>query len=116
MADADTYIPRTDYSKTVLVNGSTTSTAADISGMTLVGVITPASLVSTSLTFAAATTATGTYVAVKDTLNSAITVTCDSSAAYYALDPADFAGVRHLKIEMGSSETNKTLTLVLRPL
>lgn len=101
------------YVNSAIASG-TTSAAVDIRGGTLVGIFTPASLASTALTFKTATELGGAYVAVKDKTNAAYSITVDSSAAYYAIDPSIAAGLRFVQVEAGSSEMTKTFTLVYR--
>lgn len=99
--------------QTTIISGIL-SEEIDLLGYVLVGLYTPANLASTSLKFTASPTAGGTFVQVKDKTNADYSITVDSSARYYQLNPADFAGLRFIKLNPGSSETNKTFTLVLR--
>lgn len=96
-------------------SGTTSTSSGDLVGLIVVGLITPASLSSTSLTFSVSTDGT-TFRTLKDTSNTNISITCDSTARQYVLTPSNFAGVKYIKVESGSSETSKTFTLVTRPI
>lgn len=98
-----------------VITSGTTSTAVDLTGKTLVGLITPASLSSASLTFTVSDD-NSTFRILKDKANTAYTVVVDSTSTQYYFEPTVFAGVRYIKIEAGSSETSKTFTLVSRPI
>lgn len=104
------------FDKSVTFSSGTTSTVVDLKGTTLVGFRTPASLASTSITFSSGDATDGTFLTLKDKDNAAYTVTVDTSAAQVYVDPSIFAGVRFLKLEAGSSETSKTITLATRPI
>jgi len=93
----------------------TTSATVDLVGKTLVGIITPASLSSTGLTFNVSDD-NSTFRTLTDTANSAIAVVVDTTSTQYVLTPSTFAGVRFVQVEAGSSETAKTFILVTRPL
>ena len=102
------------YQTATIANGQTTSDEQDLSsGRSIVGVITPGTLTSTTLTFSAATVSGGTYTPVYDE-GSQYSITVGTSR-YVALKISVFAGVRYLKIVGGSSEGGtRTITLVMR--
>ena len=104
------------YDLTVTAASGTTSTTADLEGRTLVGIITPASLASTSLTIDVSDTDGGTYRTLVDKNSTEFVITVDSTTRQYYFEPVVMAGVRFLQIEFGTSETAKTVTLVTRPL
>ena len=88
--------------------------ALDMRGKTLVGLIMPAALTSTSITFSGCETVDGTFVDLYDTSGTQISVTVAASR-YILIDPADFASIRFLKIVMGSNElADRTITAVMR--
>lgn len=99
----------------VTINGSATSPAIDLSGLTLVGIETPASISGTSMTFTGANSLGGTYTAIKDKAGSDYTLTITSSKRYI-LPPADTAGWEFIKLVSSTSETSKTFTLICRQL
>ena len=103
-----------DFSLTVATTSGTTSTEIDLQGRTLVGLITPAGLSSTAITFKSAITQGGTAILLADKDDADFTVTCAASTQYH-LEPTVFAGVRFLTLELGTSET-ATITLVTRPI
>jgi len=99
----------------VTTSGSTSASTGDLKGGTIVGLITPASLSSTSLTFSvAADSSVGTFSPLTDITNSSYSVTVDTTANQYFFDPAIFAGVRAAKVESSASETSKTFTFIVR--
>jgi hypothetical protein len=91
----------------------TTSEAIELNGKSLFGIICPASISSTAMTFTAAATKAGTYVAVEGDDGVAISITIESSKCvvfttkHLALRPLPY-----VKCVMGSSETAKTFTLL----
>ena len=99
-----------------IANGQTTSGEAALSnGQTLVGVILPAALTSTSMTFTAATAAGGTFVPVYDVGGAAAYSITVGTSRYVPVDPRVFAGIRYLKAVGGSTEGgSRTITLVVR--
>lgn len=92
----------------------TSSVEFDLEGGTLVGVITPASLASTAITFSASVEAGGTAYPIVASDKTVYTLTTDATARYYYVDPTVTAGVGFITLTMGSSETAKTITLVYR--
>jgi hypothetical protein len=80
----------------------TESTSIPCLGYSLVGFITPAELTSTAITFQASLDGI-TYVPIKNTSGTALSVTVAASG-YYTLDPANFVGIPHLRLVCGSSE------------
>jgi hypothetical protein len=97
-----------------IASGQTVSGAIDLKGLSLVGVHLPASFTGTTLTFQAAETLAGSFGAVyKDGADLSVAV---AAGKYVVLNPADFAGVRFLKVVSGSAEgAARTLTLAIRP-
>lgn len=103
------------FDKSVEFTSGTTSSAVDLGGETLLGIITPASLASTSLAIYVCNTLNGTYLPLKDKTGTAITSITTSSSAE-ALSVGDLVqqlkGWRFIKLEAGSSETSKTIIIV----
>lgn len=99
---------------TAVFSGSTKSAAVDLSSYTLTGLLLPASMAGTLLTFEASDSASGTFVPIRNDENTDISIIISSSAAYYPLDPASFVGVRYLKLVSNATETGKTITLANR--
>lgn len=99
-----------------IANAAATSDAVELNLGQLVGLIFPASMTGTTLTFTMSTSSGGTYVGVKDIGGAAdysITVT---SSKYVPIDPRVFCGIRYLKLVSGSNETGaKVITCVFRP-
>ena len=92
----------TDLTATIAIS-TTTSAAIDLQGASLCGIYMPAAFTGTTLKFSVATTLTGTFVVMQDGFGNDITKTVAANK-YIAVDPADFAGVRFLKIISGSTE------------
>lgn len=117
MPNANQFPPVVAYDKqATIASGQTVSGAVDLEGCALVGAFLPATLDGTALTFLACDTAGGTYLPVHDADGDEVTATVAASR-YLILDPADFAGVRYLKLEMGTAQstTDTTITLAVRP-
>lgn len=90
---------------TIDVSESTTvSTAVDTDGLLLSGIIFPAAMTGTAVTFQVASTNTGgTFKALKETDGTDVsyTVTADS---HVRVDPSGWAGVGAIKVVSGSAE------------
>ncbi len=100
---------------TTIADSGTVSGEVDLSGCTLCGVFLPSTFDGTTLKFQAATESGGTFVAVVDGAGADVSKTCAASK-YLPLNPADFAGVRFLKLVAGTGQTGATvLTLAVRP-
>ena len=65
-----------------VANNGTTSDVIDINDRTIAGIITPAALTSTAITFLVSDARDGTYVALKDSDNAAVSLTVTTSTAY----------------------------------
>ena len=85
-----------------IANGQQESAEIVTNGMSLCGILTPAALTGTALTFEASDVAGGTYLPV---YNSSGQVSYTVAAnRYVAIDPKDFQGIQFLKIKSGSAE------------
>ena len=111
------------YNKTVTIADTTSlSDAADLGDETLCGVIVPSTWSTAAISFLAATTLTGTYYPLYSASGAEVVTgsITGGTAVWVALDPADFAGVRYLKVRSGTSAAavnqsgGDTLTLVTR--
>lgn len=113
---SDSFQPVAMADKTaVIASGQTTSGAIDLVGTALVGLFMPSAFTGTAVTFTAAATLTGTYLAVTDSTGAAVSATVAASK-YVALSPTTFAGLRYVKLVSGSSEgADRTITLATRP-
>lgn len=101
------------YINVTIANGGTTSTAADLGACTPVAVVTPAALTSTAFTFTASFDG-ATYTAVYDTFGTAASATVAASR-WVVLSPADWYGVKKMKIVAGSAEgAARTIQIVCR--
>lgn len=94
---------------------STTTGAIDLGGTSLVGLQLPASLDATSLSFTVATAIDGTYQTLIESSGSALSATV-SAGKYLIVDPADFAGIRYMKIVSNATESAaRTIECITRP-
>lgn len=85
----------------------------DLRGRVLVGIILPAAMTSTSITFKFSNDNT-TFVDLYDTSGNQVSVTIAASR-WVGLLAEDFAGARYLKIATGSGEAaDRTITAVTR--
>lgn len=97
-----------------IANGGTISPAVDLNGHGLCGIYLPAAFTGTAITFLASDLLAGTYRTVQDGAGSALTKVV-SAGVYVPLDPADFAGIRYLKIVSNAAEGGaRILTLAAR--
>lgn len=110
-----------DYTKTVTIaDSSSLSGATDLGYATFCGFITPSGWTTAAVSFAAATSLAGTYYPVLSASGAEITTGSVAASKWVALDPADFAGIRWLKIQSGTSAVpvnqsgGDIITLVLR--
>lgn len=96
-----------------IASGGTTSDAFVVGGYSFGGVITPAALTSTALSFSVCGSHGGTYVPLTDTAGATISVTVAASKAV-ALPPELF-GFAYAKVVGGSSEgADRVLTITLK--
>lgn len=99
-----------------IANGATVSSAIDLQGCTMCGIILPAAFTGVALTFQVSDDNV-TYQAAYNTSNTALSATVAQGRSYM-LTPTDFAGVRYVKLVSGSAEgaarTIKILTRVMQ--
>lgn len=97
---------------TIAIN-TTTSTALDLSTNGFVGLIIPSAFTGTAITFTGSID-NSTFTALYNSDNSAFSITV-SASRYYCLNPADFLGMRYVKIVSNASEAAaRTITVVSR--
>jgi hypothetical protein len=102
-----------------IASGTTSTSITDgdasgVAGRTVIGLVTPAGIASTSVTFNVLPNISNSgHVTLKDKDGADYSVTVEASKQYY-LDPVIFAGVLDLQIQASSSETNKTFTIITR--
>jgi hypothetical protein len=103
------------YTTTTIASSGTTSTAIDLYGYSLVGIVTPAALTGTSFTIKGSVD-NSTYVDMYDTAGTQLSITAAASR-FIAIAPQDFTSVRYIKLVSGSSEgAERTITLAIRKL
>lgn len=99
-----------------VANGQTISSDVDLRGHVVVGVVTPAALTSTSLTFQQKLDGETTWKTIHDREGTAYTVTV-AADRFVAIPPGDVAAFRNTRLVMGSAEGGaRTIKLVLRAL
>lgn len=97
-----------------IANSTTISAAVSLIGVSILGIVTPAALTGTAITFQVSADGS-TYVPLYDSTNTQVSVTVAASRGYY-LDPAIFAAWRYAKVVSGSAEAaDRTFTLLVRP-
>ena len=85
----------------------------DMRGLVLVGLVMPAALTSTSITFKFSDDNT-TFYDLYDTSGNQVSITVAASR-WVGLLPEDFTGMRYMKINMGSVEgDDRTIKAVMR--
>lgn len=97
----------------VVADGQTTSGEVNLQGSTLCGVFLPSGMEGTSLAFTVSDQPGGTFLALTDA-GDAVSYTVAASR-YVALNPSLFAGVRYLKLVVGSQTGAVTVVLATRP-
>lgn len=102
-----------DTNAVTIAQGASTSSAINLSSMGFVGFITPASLTGTAFTFTGSID-DSTYTALYNSDNTAYSITVGTSR-YYCLNPADFLGMKYVKIVSNDTEAAaRTITVITR--
>lgn len=94
----------TQFQTTTLTveNGQTTSDALNCNGQGMIGLIMPAALTSTALTFTGSQD-NSTFTAFYNTQGVQLTVACAASRIIL-FTPGDLIGLQYIKLVMGSAE------------
>lgn len=107
---------------TTIANGTAISSQMiDLVGVTLCGLIIPASWTAAGIGIKAASSATGTFLPVYNEIGTLVSITVNSSSCII-LNAADFAGLQYIKLwsQTGGSDVNqvgdKIITLLTRPI
>lgn len=118
MPDVATFIPIDGTVTATIALSGTISSAIDLAGCRAVGLITPGTLTSTTVTFYAASAVDGTYAPIYDDTNTAYVLTVGTvQARAYALRPDVMAPWRFVKAVTGGTESaERALTLIARPI
>lgn len=85
-------------------SATTTSDAVDLDGYTPAAIYFPAGMTGTTITFEAAEYANDTFTQVTKSDNSAVSLTIDSTAKNFVLEPKEMYGRRYIKVKSASSE------------
>lgn len=100
---------------TIVADGDTVSSAVDLSGTTLAGILFPAEYDGASITLQASNSYSGSYVDVYDAAGTAFTITAGASRMVM-IEPSKVAGIQYMKIETNIAQTGDTsFTLLTRP-
>jgi len=93
---------------------ATTSTIVETDGLLVSGIIFPAAMTGTTVTFlVSSTNSGGSFKALKETDGTSVSYTV-SADAHVRVDPSGWAGVGALKIVSGSSEAaDRVINIVL---
>lgn len=94
---------------TIPINTSIMAAGVDLQGCTPAAIEMPAAWDTANLTFSVASSLSGTYKNVYDEFGSEATVTAAASR-FIRLSPADWWGLRYLKIRSGTAGTPVTQT------
>lgn len=98
-----------------IADGATESSAADLQGTSLVGMVIPAAFDGASMTFKVSSDGT-TYQTFKNLAGTTATAVVAASNSY-GIVPADFAGWRFIKLVADTAQTGATvITLQTLPL
>ena len=104
---------RASSTTVTIAESGTTSQAVDVGEWLIAGIVTPAALTGTALTFTGALEEGGTYRALVDSSGTPISVTV-SADDHILIEPQTFAGVSWIKLVSGSAEAaDREITLVL---
>lgn len=106
-----------------IADGASLSDAVDLgAGLSLVGIVVPSTWTAAPISFAASLTLVGTYYPLYTAAGAEVVTgsIAGGTAVWIALDPADFAGIRYLKLRSGTvaapvtQSGGDTLVLVVR--
>lgn len=120
-AERTVSVAERNYLYTVTIAGSASlSGAVDLGPFTLCGLLLASTWDTNVISFAASTTLGGTYVPILSASGAEVATGSIAASKWIALDPADFAGIRFLKIRSGTSSAavnqgdDTIVTLVVR--
>lgn len=110
------YQPLTSYDLTATIASSgTTSSAIDLYGAALVGIILPASMTGTAISLQMSNSISGTFVTVQDGDGADLSIGIAASKYVPLNNLALAAGLRFIKLVSNASEAaQRTITLVTR--
>lgn len=112
-------ISLTDFATTTIASGQSLSTAVDLGGLRLFGIVMPAAWTTAALTFQMSPDGGATYNNMFDDSGAEFLIQSDVSR-YIMLDPVAFAPVQWLKLRSGpaaaavAQSASRTIKLVLR--
>ncbi len=107
-------LPTPNARTVTIANAGQTSGALDVREATILGLITPAALTGTALTFNVSMDS-GTFVPLYDSTGTLVSLTVGTSRGF-ALDPSTFLPWRYVQVVSGTAEgAARTITLIVRP-
>lgn len=96
-----------------ILSGATSSDAVQLNGYGMVGIILPATLTSTAMTFTGSQDGS-TYTALYNTSGTQLSITVAASRIVLFV-PGDFVGINYLKLVAGSAEgADRTISVISR--
>ncbi len=116
MTQIASYAGKNRIYQTITISASAASSQTlSLSRLTLVGLITPAAMTGTSITFNAASSEDGTYRNLVDSDGNALTVAI-AADRHIVLDPSAFIACDNIQLVSNQTEAaERELTLVLYP-
>lgn len=102
------------YYKLDTIASGTTSAELDLEGGTLVNIITPSGISSTTFTITYSNVTGGTFVTLKNPDTGIAYTGVIAASGGYPIHPAITAGLRYIKIVYSASETAKTFKYGVR--
>lgn len=94
------------------IDGGTDGTSVDLGRHAIVGIVVPASMAGSSITFQVSVDGGTTWVPLMDEFGNNITVTITSSAAFHRIPNGIIPAAVMLKPISSNSETSKVVTLI----
>jgi hypothetical protein len=102
-----------NFTTATIANAGTTSGAIDLTVGSLCGIYLPATFTGTALSFTCSPTLTGTYQTWKDATGADIALVV-AQGNNYKINPADFIGVKFLKLIASTQSQESIITVAVR--
>lgn len=98
-----------------IASGQSLSGQVNLGGYTLVGIVVPAAWIAAGISFQASADDGATWAELVDSTDTAISVSSITGAAFVAIDPTKWRGVRSIKVRSGTAAApvNQTSAVVL---
>lgn len=103
------------YATATIASGGTTSGAIEVPNGQPVGLFLPSALTGTAMTFTAASSENGSFIAVQAVDGASVYSVTVAASKYVPLDPRVFAGLQYIKLVSGSAEgADRSIVVALR--